>query len=48
MGGWCWPVRAAAVLAECLLFLTLAQAGGPARQPDCRMWLTSTGPELKD
>jgi hypothetical protein len=48
MGAWCWRVRAAAVAAGCLLLLPPAQAGGPVREPDCRMWLASSGPELRD
>jgi len=37
-----------AVLAGSLLCPSTAQANGPEREPDCRMWLTSTRPELKD
>lgn len=48
MDAWCWRVRIAAVLAGCLLLLPPARADGPVREPDCRMWLTSSGPGLKD
>ena len=45
---WRWPVGITAVLAACLLLPPPAQAGDPVREPDCRMWLSSSGPELKD
>jgi hypothetical protein len=48
MGTRCWRVHTAAVLAGCLLLLPLALAGGAVREPDCRMWLSSSGPDLKD
>ena len=48
MSIWRWPVGTTAVLAACLLLLPPVQAGGPVREPDCRMWLTSSGPELQD
>lgn len=47
MGTWCWQVGTAAALAGCLLLPSPARAGGPAPEADCRVWLTSSGPELK-
>ena len=39
---------AVAVLASGLLCSPAAPAGGPEREPDCRMWLAASRPELKD
>lgn len=41
-------IGAIAALAAGLLLLSSAQANGPVREPDCRMWLAANGPELKD
>jgi hypothetical protein len=48
MGTCCWRSRTAAVLAGGLLLLPPAQAASLVREPDCGMWLASSGPVLKD
>jgi hypothetical protein len=40
-------VGAIAALAAGLLFVSIAQGQGPTREPDCRMWLSASGPEMK-
>lgn len=40
-------VGAIAALAAGLLFVSIAQGQGPTREPDCRLWLSASGPEMK-